>query len=65
MKIDYPPARLDILVLLEADDFETIAEFDRINPPRFIHKIIVPASEPRTKPKACNYGLIHAKGSIL
>jgi cellulose synthase/poly-beta-1,6-N-acetylglucosamine synthase-like glycosyltransferase len=65
MKIDYPPARLDILVLLEADDFETIAEFDRINPPRFIHKIIVPASEPRTKPKACNYGLIHAKGEYI
>jgi cellulose synthase/poly-beta-1,6-N-acetylglucosamine synthase-like glycosyltransferase len=63
--IDYPAARLDILVLLEEDDLETIQKFDEINPPRFIQKIIVPDELPKTKPKACNYGLIHARGEYV
>jgi glycosyltransferase XagB len=63
--MDYPDARLDILVLLEEDDEETIDKFDEINPPRFIKKIIVPNQLPRTKPKACNYGLIHARGDYV
>jgi Glycosyltransferases, probably involved in cell wall biogenesis len=63
--IDYPAARLDILVLLEEDDLETIQKFDEINPPRFIQKIVVPNAQPKTKPKACNYGLIHARGEYV
>ena len=63
--LDYPAARLDILVLLEDDDTETIDKFNEINPPRFIQKVIVPNRLPKTKPKACNYGLIHARGEFV
>ncbi|MEA5077702.1 MAG: glycosyltransferase [Anaerolineaceae bacterium] len=63
--IDYPSARLDILVLMEEEDEETIARFDQVNPPRFIQKVIVPNELPKTKPKACNYGLIHARGDYV
>ena len=64
-EIDYPESRLDILVLLEEDDLETIQKFDEVNPPSFIQKIIVPDRLPKTKPKACNYGLIHARGDYV
>lgn len=63
--IDYPEVRLDILVLMEEDDLITLQKFDEIDPPRFIQKIIVPNKEPKTKPKACNFGLIHAKGEYV
>jgi cellulose synthase/poly-beta-1,6-N-acetylglucosamine synthase-like glycosyltransferase len=63
--LDYPAARLDILVLLEVDDLETIQKFDDLNPPSFIQKVIVPHGLPKTKPKACNYGLIHARGDYV
>ncbi len=55
-KIDYPADKLDILLVLEADDHETRAavehaELDGITP------VLVPPSEPRTKPKACNVAM--------
>ena len=60
--LDYPKVKLDVIVLLEADDHETIERFNQINPPEYIRALIVPTAQPKTKPKACNYGLIHAKG---
>ncbi|MGB4595822.1 MAG: glycosyltransferase family 2 protein [Anaerolineaceae bacterium] len=63
--IDYPQVRLDILVLMEEDDLITLQKFDEIDPPHFIQKIIVPSKEPKTKPKACNFGLIHARGEYV
>ena len=63
--MDYPEERLDILVLLEENDLETIQKFDEITPPSFIHKVIIPDKAPKTKPKACNYGLIHARGDYI
>lgn len=63
--LDYPKIKLDVKVLLEQDDEETIAAFYNSNPPEFIHALIVPTSLPKTKPKACNYGIIHAKGELL
>ncbi|HBO33621.1 MAG TPA: hypothetical protein DD636_02605 [Anaerolineaceae bacterium] len=63
--MDYPEVRLDILVLMEEDDLITSQKFDEIDPPRFIQKVIVPNKEPKTKPKACNFGLIHARGEYV
>ena len=63
--LDYPKIKLDVKVLLEQDDAETIASFHNSNPPEYIQALIVPTSLPKTKPKACNYGLIHAKGELL
>ena len=64
-QMDYPITKLDIKILLESDDHETIDAFYDANPPAFIQEVIIPVSAPRTKPKACNYGLIHAKGEYV
>ena len=63
--LDWPKSKLDVMVLLEEDDRETIEEVDRMVLPAFVQKIIVPKSLPKTKPKACNFGLGKAKGEYL
>ncbi len=64
-KLDYPKTKLDIKILLEADDAETPAAFRELNPPPHFQMVIVPDSQPRTKPKACNYGLLQARGDFV
>jgi cellulose synthase/poly-beta-1,6-N-acetylglucosamine synthase-like glycosyltransferase len=64
-KLDYPKTKLDIKVLLEADDEETQAAFRKINPPPHFQMVVCPDSEPKTKPKACNYGLLQARGDFV
>jgi glycosyltransferase XagB len=61
-ELDYPHDRLDVKLLLEEDDREMIAAARALHLPNFIDIVAVPASEPRTKPKACNYGLQLARG---
>ncbi|CAA9230268.1 MAG: FIG00544905: hypothetical protein [uncultured Acidimicrobiales bacterium] len=68
--IEYPPDRLDVKILLEADDHETIAAMrhapsSRVSSPLQLELLVVPPGEPRTKPKACNYGLAVARGTYL
>lgn len=63
--IDYPRSKLQILLLLEEDDLETIDAFRATAAPDHVHMIKVPASLPRTKPKACNVGLTFARGEFL
>ncbi len=63
--IDWPKEKLDVLLLLEADDKETIKALDNSKLPKYIKKVIVPHSLPKTKPKACNYGLTLAKGEYV
>ncbi len=69
--LDYPKERYEVLILLEEDDEETIREIEEhlINDPKlkgynFI-PIVVPDYQPKTKPKACNYGLIFSRGKHL
>lgn len=63
--LDYPLAKLDVKLLMESNDQETIRAAQALNlPPNFEH-VIVPDSLPKTKPKACNYGLIKAKGEYI
>lgn len=64
-RLDYPSTKLDIKILMEEDDTETIQRFYELNLPPHFKATIVPGSQPRTKPKACNYGLIHAKGEYI
>lgn len=64
-KMDWPHSKLDVQLLLEADDIETIEAAKRMNLPKYIRIVVVPDSQPKTKPKACNYGLIRAKGEYL
>ncbi|MBV9101586.1 MAG: glycosyltransferase [Candidatus Dormibacteraeota bacterium] len=61
-EIDYPPAKLDIKLLLEEDDIDTRTVVLNTELPSNFDVLIVPAEGPRTKPKACNYGLQFARG---
>ncbi len=60
--IDYPKDKLDVMLILEADDRETIAKVASMKLPPYFRTIIVPDAQPKTKPKACNYALKRARG---
>jgi cellulose synthase/poly-beta-1,6-N-acetylglucosamine synthase-like glycosyltransferase len=63
--LDYPVDKLDVRLLLEADDEETIAAARTAVAGTTITIVLVPAAEPRTKPKACNFGLQSATGDLV
>jgi len=63
--LDYPKAKLDIKLILEGDDPETIEACKRAGLEGCVELIVVPPSEPRTKPKALNYALSFARGELL
>jgi len=64
-RLDYPAAKLDVKILLEEDDTETIEVARRSKLPSSFQLLVVPHGQPKGKPKACNYGLIHAKGEYV
>jgi glycosyltransferase XagB len=63
--IDYPQHKLDVMLLLEEDDVKTLEAAKAARPPANWRFIVVPNRQPRTKPKACNYGLAFAHGAYL
>lgn len=63
--LDYPAEKLEILLLLEESDTETIEAAKAANPPRNVTFLIIPPGHPQTKPKACNVGLFLARGDYL
>jgi cellulose synthase/poly-beta-1,6-N-acetylglucosamine synthase-like glycosyltransferase len=64
-RLNYPTSRLEILLLVEADDEETLEALvaSEAGPP--FKLIVIPPAEPRTKPKALNYGLTMARGDLV
>lgn len=64
-KMDWPKNKLDVMLLLEEDDVETVKAAQNMDLPKYVRIIVVPDSQPKTKPKACNYGLNFAKGEYL
>ena len=62
--LDYPRTRLDVKLLCEEDDTETIEKIRSMGLPPHFHLVVVPDSQPKTKPKACNYGLQLSQGSF-
>lgn len=63
--LDYPLGKLDIKLVLEADDHETIEVARTLGLEGVFEVIRVPPSHPQTKPKACNYALRFARGEYL
>ena len=55
-RIDYPAERLELLLLVEEDDPATQEALIGA-PMQGVRVVIVPDSQPKTKPKACNYGM--------
>lgn len=64
-KLDYPAAKLDIKLVLEDGDHETIDAARALGLEGIFEIILVPPSQPQTKPKACNYALRFARGEYL
>ena len=60
--LDYPKHKLDIRLLVEEDDVEAQELLESQKLKYYYTIIVVPHALPKTKPKACNYGLINARG---
>lgn len=63
-RLHYPKRKLQVMLLLEADDQETIKKVRSFALPDYFNIVVVPHSLPKTKPKACNYGLKFATGEF-
>jgi cellulose synthase/poly-beta-1,6-N-acetylglucosamine synthase-like glycosyltransferase len=63
--LDYPHDKLDIKLICEADDADTINALKALHPPETMEIIAVPPSRPRTKPKACNVALGRVRGEYV
>lgn len=63
--LDYPRDRLDVKLLIEADDRETLGAIEALGAQDRFEVIPVPPGPPRTKPKALNYGLHFARGDLV
>ena len=63
--LDYPPSKLDVLLVLESVDLETQAAARALDLPAYMRVLVVPDAAPRTKPKALNYALAMARGSYV
>lgn len=65
IRLDYPRTKLDIKLILEENDPETIAAAQAASLPSHFDIVIVPYSQPQTKPKALNYALQFARGDLV
>jgi cellulose synthase/poly-beta-1,6-N-acetylglucosamine synthase-like glycosyltransferase len=63
--LDYPSDRLDVKLLVEEDDLETREAATAMHLPPYVELVVVPDVGPRGKPRACNQGLVRAKGEFL
>jgi cellulose synthase/poly-beta-1,6-N-acetylglucosamine synthase-like glycosyltransferase len=64
-KLDYPAEKLDVIIIVEADEPATRAAITRRKHRLPITVIPAPPAEPRTKPKALNIALELAHGSFV
>jgi cellulose synthase/poly-beta-1,6-N-acetylglucosamine synthase-like glycosyltransferase len=63
--LDYPSDKLQILFLTETDDRATRDAIRAMNLPPHFKIVTVPDGKPRTKPRACNYGLMQTMGTYV
>lgn len=64
-RLDYPRTKLDIKLIVEEDDLETQRILQSADLPPHFKLVVVPDRLPKTKPKACNYGLLLAEGRYV
>jgi cellulose synthase/poly-beta-1,6-N-acetylglucosamine synthase-like glycosyltransferase len=63
--LDYPSDCLQVLFLTEEDDEETREAILALKLPTHFQVVTVPQGTPKTKPRACNYGLQQATGEYV
>jgi glycosyltransferase XagB len=64
-KIEYPTDRLEVLILVERRDVATQQAISAADPPSHMRVVQLPPGMPQTKPRACNAGLLLARGELL
>jgi cellulose synthase/poly-beta-1,6-N-acetylglucosamine synthase-like glycosyltransferase len=62
--LDYPPERLQVLLLVEEDDQQTRTALDSVALPAPFEVALIPPGQPRTRSRACNAGLELARGEF-
>jgi cellulose synthase/poly-beta-1,6-N-acetylglucosamine synthase-like glycosyltransferase len=63
--LDYPDHLLEVKLIVEVDDLETLEALEAIPlRPRF-ELLRLPRGTPRTKPRACNFGLAHTHSELV
>ncbi|WGD30262.1 glycosyltransferase [Ancylobacter sp. WKF20] len=65
LAIDYPREKLQVLLVVEADDGETARALAGQRLPAHLEIITAPGIGPRTKPKALNAALPFARGTLI
>ncbi len=63
--IDYPRAKLDIRLVVEAEDHDTRAAIEALALPGRYEIVVAPRGAPRTKPRALNVAMAGARGSLI
>ncbi|MFF0751964.1 glycosyltransferase family 2 protein [Streptomyces sp. NPDC004267] len=64
-ELDYPPDRLEVLILVERHDPDTRRAVLAADPPPFVRIVQLPSGPPQTKPRSVNLGLMLARGELL
>jgi hypothetical protein len=63
-RFDYPKAKLDIKIVIEADDTEMREALRERAVPAHVEVLVAPPGQPRTKPRALNVALPLARGEL-
>ena len=63
--LDYPKSKLDIKIVLEQRDRETLASLLALRLPARYEIVIAPPGAPSTKPRALNVALAEARGDLV
>ncbi|PQO23552.1 glycosyl transferase [Rhodobacteraceae bacterium WD3A24] len=63
--LSYPRELLDVMLVIEEDDDTTRAALEAAELPRWMRVVQVPHNPLRTKPRALNFAMTFARGSII
>ncbi len=63
--ISWPKEKMEVILLLEEDDDKTLQAAKDFGLASYVKLLVVPQSLPKTKPKACNYGLGYSMGKYV
>jgi cellulose synthase/poly-beta-1,6-N-acetylglucosamine synthase-like glycosyltransferase len=63
--LDYPKSKLDIKLVVERRDLETLGRISELKLPARYEVVVAPPGEPKTKPRALNIALATARGDLL
>jgi glycosyltransferase XagB len=62
---DYPKGKLDIKLVVEQQDVETLARIVELRLPARYEVVVAPSGKPQTKPRALNIALSCARGELV